>query len=130
DFSLVDRLRLTYSRQYVAANNQLRFTVGAGQAARLTGFTSAAVRLLDITDAQHVGELLVEAKLGDDGNYSFALPPAATARTLLAFATGPESLTPVPGRLSNWRSANHKADLLILTHGDFHAAADRLATQR
>ena len=87
DTSLVDRVRLTYSRRYQADDNQLRFTLEAGQAVKVDGFNTAAVRVLDISDPLNPTELLVNTTAGDDGDYSFSLPAAAT--TDLARTGGP-----------------------------------------
>src|SRR5262249_20101840 len=50
DLSLVDYIQLTYPHRYSADNGSLRFSVPAGQSARIDGFSTPDIRLLDYTD--------------------------------------------------------------------------------
>src|SRR5205085_7766862 len=57
DISLVDTLRINYTHKYTADNNQLRFTAQGGQQVALNGFTSANIRVMDVTDPNSPQEL-------------------------------------------------------------------------
>ena len=72
DVTLVDYVRLTYSRTYQALNNRLSFSVPSGSAVRVEGFTSPTIRVIDITNP-NVNEQLVTAE-PLDGGYAFTLP--------------------------------------------------------
>src|SRR5207253_6971346 len=57
DVSLIDAIRITYPHSYTADGNALRLTAQAGQQVAIGGFSGAAVRLIDITDANAVQEI-------------------------------------------------------------------------
>ncbi len=59
DDSLVQYVRITYPRSFVAYQNGLQFTASGGQQVRLTGFTNDRVHVVDVTDASAVQELAV-----------------------------------------------------------------------
>ncbi len=129
DVTLVDYVRLTYAREFRAENNRLRFSVESGHATRVEGFTSQSIRVLDITNAE-VKELVVEAR-AVDGGYAFTLPPMAGAHTLLAFAD--EALRPLSttrNQPSEWNSAQHSADFVIITHRNLRQAVEPLRAWR
>ena len=57
DVSLVDAVRLTYRHSYAADGNALRLTALAGQRVTIDGFTSSAIRIVDVTDPDAVLDL-------------------------------------------------------------------------
>ena len=132
DVSFVDWIRLTYARRYTAENNALQFSVGPGQTARVSGFTTPDVRVLDITNPDLVTELSTVA--GPTGA-SFGVKVqtrGSDTRTYLAFAS--EVVEPVASvkanQPSSWNAASNGADMVILTHGDFRQAVEPLANLR
>src|SRR5207247_8139573 len=50
DVSLVDYIHITYPHTYTADSDALRFNVSAKQQVRIEGFTSSAIRVIDVTD--------------------------------------------------------------------------------
>lgn len=130
DVSLVDFVRLSYARRYLAANNRLLFSVGRGQAVKVSGFTSPQVRVLDITNAAEVKELLVDAREAG-GTYEFTLPPSSGPRVLLALAGEAERPSIIArNEPSSWNAATHAADFVIITHRNFRQAAEALRVRR
>lgn len=126
DISLVDYLRLTYRHKFVADQNRLRVKVNGssgvdGAASTVGGFTSANIRVFDITDPDSPGELLGSVvSQAELYSVSVKLPDVAT-HTLLAIE---ESQIKAPASIklasvSNLRSKSNKVDMLVITHGDF-----------
>jgi len=126
DISAVDTIRLTYTHTYTADGDRLRFTAAGGTVLTLAGFTQP-VRIFDITDPSLVQQ--VAGQLQRDGTVQLAAPGKGT-RTLFA-AT--ESALQAPQLLANTPSAwhaNHRADLVIITHGDFTGSLAPLVSLR
>ncbi len=118
DISLVDTIRLTYQHTYTADGDHVRFTAAGGTTLILAGFTQP-VRIIDITDPSAPQE--VSGYIQRGGGVQLRVPGKGT-RTLLAVTEGamqaPQLLANTP---STWH-ANHRADLVIITHGDFTAS--------
>lgn len=130
DVTLVDYVRLTYARQYRALNNRLRFSVASGHAVRVEGFTNEQVRVFDVTNASDVKELVVAAQ-AVDGGYAFTLAPGAGARTLIAFADEADHPSGITrNEPSDWNSAQHAADFVIITHRNLRQAVEPLRALR
>src|SRR6185437_11647074 len=118
DVSLIDSVSLTYAHSYRAENNALRFSVPAGRAVIVSGFSSAAIRVIDITNPATPSEAAPQINSMNDG-YAFKLQTASNTgtRTFMAFTDDlashaaaltlnqPSSLTTMPA-----------ADMLIVTH--------------
>jgi len=126
DVSLVDTIRLTYGHTYTADGDRLRFTAAGGTVLTLAGFTQP-VRVFDITDPSKLQEVPGYLQRGDGVQLRV---PGTGSRTLLALTAGasqaPQLLANIP---STWH-ANHRADLLIITHGDFKTSLAPLAHLR
>jgi hypothetical protein len=142
DVSLVDYARITYVRQLYAAGDSVDFTGAPLQAVTARGFTTPHVRVIDLSIPNSVVELPGAVSQQKDGYAVTATPlpvyqgpgPQSPSRlnTLFAFteeqAKRPawiEANTP-----SQWHAASNAADLVIITHRDFEAAANALAAQR
>ncbi|HKE58366.1 MAG TPA: C25 family cysteine peptidase [Pyrinomonadaceae bacterium] len=131
DISLLDYLRLTYQKQYRATNNRLLFTVPAGRRVSVAGFTTAQLRLLDITDPGSPTEREVSAAKSG-GSYLVNIAATGINRTLLLL---PDDDIPAPTDIetraaTNLSAGTHAADLLIITHQNFRSAAENLAAWR
>lgn len=130
DLSLVDALRMTYAHSYRADNDSLSFSVG-NRAAFVTGFSSAAIRVIDVTNPGAVQELSPKITQSN-GSYGFTLPAASTVQNLVAFvdnqARQPSAM--VANQPSTLNAGTNAADLVIVTHGDFRSSADTLAAAR
>jgi CSLREA domain-containing protein len=135
DFSLVDALRLTYAHRFVADDNRLMLTADGGASLLLGGFAQAAVRLVDLTDADDPLEIQgqVEADADSGGGYRLRLSlPGAGPRQLYAFSErAVESpLRVTAQRPSTWNRADNGADLLIVTHARFLSSLEPLKQLR
>jgi len=129
DTSLVDHIRITYPRMYVADSDQLKFTGRAGDELMVSGFTSVPA-VLDITDPNRpVG--LTPQVISMSGQYEVAVqvPFSSTNRgsagthTLLAVAADQISSSGGvwPNHPSHWHSAQAGADIAMVPYGPFAA---------
>lgn len=131
DVSLVDTVSLTYSRKYVAQDDKLRFTVPAGNAAKIDGFTSRGIHVFQMANGQPVAEVSTTIER-QAGVYFFSLAPAAVDREFIA-VTGNKMEQPADLQLytpGNWRNTANRADLLIVTPAEFSQQAQTLADRR
>jgi hypothetical protein len=132
DVSFVDWVRVTYAHPYTADNNALTFSVPAGQAARVDGFTNANIRVVDITDPNAVVEVPVSVGPSGAGYAAKLQTRSASVRTLIAFTDDlinhPAAVT--ANQPSSWNVGGNSADLVIITHKDFRQAIEPLAAQR
>lgn len=136
DVSLTDYVRLTYRRALRADQDSLRFDAEAGTRARVSGFTDANVRVVDVTEASNVIELSVSIEREEDGGYAASVEAPASgsarARTLLAFA--PSRVSSVDEAKANqpsqWSKRGSRADLIVIAHADFLDAAAPLISAR
>lgn len=76
DVSVVESVKIVYSRDYRGGGDSFLFSVDSGKRARLTGFTS----LLDVTDPARP----VEVELLTDATGTWAAPSGRGARVLVA----------------------------------------------
>ena len=130
DYGAVDVLRVTYAHSYRADNDWLSFSVGNHSAA-VSGFSSASIRVIDITNPNAVFELAPKIT-NSGGSYGFTVQTSGTAQSLIAFV---DSFTRQPSAIvknqpSTWNTDTNAADMVIVTHGDFRASADTLAAAR
>jgi hypothetical protein len=132
DISLVGSVRLTYSHLYTADNDVLRGSVPAGQQVTITGFSTPNIRLMDITQPDAVREVPGRVK-PQGGSYSVTVVgPGPEDRTLLVFT---ERTTATPATVqanqpSHWQSAEHRADLVMITHAAFLPSMAKLKAWR
>jgi Peptidase family C25 len=132
DISLVDSIRLTYWHTYTADHDALRFTATGGQRVTISGFSSTAIRLLDITEPDAVREVSGIVTPQDHGFALTLTVPGREPRTLLALT--PQQAKPVAAITANqssrWRRPGHGADLVIISHRDFLGSVEPLRTLR
>ena len=130
DFGAVDVMRITYAHTYRADNDSLSFSVG-NRSALVAGFSSAAIRVIDITNPNAVRELAPKIT-NSGGSYGFTIQASGTVQNLIAFV---DSLARQPSAMvknqpSTWNAGTNAADMVIVTHGDFRSSADTLAAAR
>ena len=130
DTSLVDYIRISYPRLYVADNDQLKFTGRAGDEVTVRNFDSAPT-VLDITDPNRPIQLTPQV-ISMNGKYEIAVqvpfmttnPSAPMRHTLLAVAD--DRVAPAAGVWANhpskWHSAQAGADIAMVTYGPFAGA--------
>ena len=118
DISLVDTIRLTYWHTYTADNDALQLSATGQQQLTVGGFTSAGIRLLDITNPDAVQEVNGFVQPQGSGFAVTLTVPGTGPRTLLALTPG--QAKPVAGMTANepshWRQPGLGADLVIIGH--------------
>ncbi len=132
DISLIESVRLSYQRGFIAENGALNFSLAPGQTALVSGFSTPNIRLLEFgLGVEEVRELAVKPQAIARNSYGFVLQSGSGGRYL---AVADASLARVAGvslnQPSNWRAATNGADFIIVTHRDFLNAANRLAAAR
>jgi hypothetical protein len=137
DISLVDYVRVSYWRRYVADHDVLWLTASAsnGTTQTITGFTSPLIRVFDVTDANAISEIAgqIGAPTGDKGQgYAVTVSVSGESRRLLAL-TDAQVKRPAAialNQASSLRNAAQGADLLIVTRREFFEALMPLAALR
>ena len=132
DISLLDYVRMTYRHTLVADNNQLRFTASSKQTVSVDGFSSANIRVFDVTSPNAPQEIAGTVKASKTG-YSVSLSvPGPGLRTLVTMTD--DSVRRPAGvklnRPSNWRQPAQAADYVIITPGEMMTAFDSLTKLR
>jgi hypothetical protein len=121
DVSLVNYVRVTYGHTYTADNDALRFTLAKKQQVTIDGFSSSAIRVIDISDPDGVQEVAARVQRQGSG-YGVTVAASGSGKsTLLAFADG-QIKRPVDvtfNRPSNLRTPAAGADFVIVSHRDF-----------
>src|SRR5207253_9122003 len=77
DVSLFDSVRLTYAHTYVADNNRLSFVFNRSRQVRVDGFSTASIRVVDITNASAPEEMASAIQRGANGTYSATITEPA-----------------------------------------------------
>lgn len=131
DVSLVDTVSLSYSRLFKAVNNQIRFSLPAGQSVRVGGFTNGRIAINEIQNGS-VGVRAESLIHETDGEFSFELAAAGRNREFLAVSIL-QSEQPVSierNAPSTLNSASNRADFVIIAPAIFQDQAEHLARMR
>jgi len=132
DLSVIESVRLTYPHRMTADGNALKVAVTGGSTVAIDGFTTAAIRALDVTDpAQPVAVEVTVSGSGASRTASLVAPYTGT-RTILVVGD-PRVLAPaqiVPNRTSRWNETTNSADLVIISPRALAPAADPLKVKR
>jgi hypothetical protein len=138
DQSLFSYARLTYPRTFRADNDTLSFALRSTQSAKVEGFATPNVRVLDISDpnaVQTVDPVVENTGPGFAVSIQSAGAKAKGSRTLLALPAN--SFRQAASLVSNQAStlnlaANpaNAADLLIISHKNFIPSLGSLVTKR
>lgn len=131
DFSFFDSVSVTYSKKYAAESNQLSLVSQNYRDSNIGGFSSANIRVFDVTyDGQAV--LVDGLRKQQVGNaYSISIP---ANRSKVYYAVEDSGISqPVSITLNNPSSlstAGHSADLVIISYKDFMTQANAWADYR
>ena len=131
DISLVVNVRLTFWHTYTADDNALRFTALGKQHVTIDGFSTAQIRVLDITDPKQVQEVTTSVEQKGSYSVNFAVP-GKKKRTLFAFAADRIS-KPVEMKAdqpSDLRDSTEGADFVIISRGELASALEPLRSLR
>ncbi len=127
DHSLYSYARLTYPRTFRADSDTLSFTLRSAQSAKIDGFTTPNVRLLNISDPNSVQEVrsaVEPAGAGFSVTVSSAGAKAKGSRTFVALPSNsflhPASLVfNQASTLNEASNQSNAADLVIIAHQSF-----------
>ena len=130
--SLVDAIRLTYWHTYTADHDTLRFTATGGQRVTITGFSSTAVLVLDITDPDEVRQVNGIVTPQDAGFVVSLSVTGSGPRTLVAFTPlQAKSVAAIAANQpSDWRRPWQGAELVIIGHRNFLGSIEPLRALR
>ena len=129
----LDDVDLGYRRLYRAAGNQLLFRRDANKVVTVSGFTSPAISVYDLS--KPLSPALVQGVRidGGEGNYRVSLAPPSSTANYLAFT--PDSVAG-PCAMAAARpscgltSCSNRADYVIITVSELEGAAQALADYR
>jgi hypothetical protein len=132
DYSVVDWVRVSYARRFIAEQNRLQVTARQGEQVQVSGFTTAAVRVMDVTDEANPVELGAKVELANRSYVATATPQEAGERVLLfvgdkAIAKAAQVVQQVG---SSWHLSSQGADVVMLTHASLRSAVGPLAELR
>ena len=132
DISLVDVVRVTYSRLPLSDGTPIAASVPAGrQVLGFGGFASPGIRVVDATNAVAPQEIL--GVVGQDSNgFGIAFRQPATTSRLLAFTPDqmrrPDSI--ILNAASSWNQSRQNYDVVFLTTSEFAPALAPLVALR
>jgi hypothetical protein len=121
DVSLINYTRITYGHTYTADNDALQFTLAKKQQVTVGGFSSPAIRVIDISNPDAVQEVAARTQRQGDRYAVTVAASGAGKSTLMAFAEG-QIKRPVAAtfnRPSALRTPAAGADFVIVSHRDF-----------
>ncbi len=131
DYSLFDSIKVTYPRLYLADQNQLSFYTANYQATNLTGFSSANVRVFDVTYSDSP-TIVANLPVTQNGSSYGVYLPANRGRVMYAVEDSAilQAASITPNSPSTLSTTAHNADLVIISHKDFMTQANDWATYR
>ena len=131
DLALFDQVEINYARQFIADQNQISFYTDTNRAATLTGFTSANVRVFDITYPNDLQRVANATATANGATYNVRL---AANRARVMFAVADEALKTAASVTQNFpstlSSSANGADLLIVSYRDLLPQANDWAAYR
>jgi hypothetical protein len=131
DFNLFDTVNISFARKHIAIQNTLKsYTVNLKKT-RLSGFSSANVRVLDVT-FQNDPQIVTNLTFQDQGG-TFGTELGGTRGRILFAAEQSAILAPVSVRGTDSEilaSNNFGADLIIISHKNFLTQAQTWANYR
>ncbi len=133
DVSLVESVQITYAHRFNANGNALELNVPANTGVTVGGFTSANVRVVDLTDPKAPQFLPVSVVSAGDGTKSAAFATTGNGtRTIFAF--GDDRVQPpaqiVVNAASTLNASKNAANMVIITNKAFVNAAATLKAAR
>jgi hypothetical protein len=123
---------LNYRARYVADNNQLFFHAPAAGLTHfpVSNFSTNQISVFDVTSSTHVVQITGTTV---SAGFQVQFGDAAQANTSYLALTPARFMAPVSLELdspSNWHTAGHGADYILITPGQFYTATLALATYR
>jgi hypothetical protein len=131
DFSVVASTKLTYQHLLRADSGAFEASLPAGRTATIGGFTSNAIRAIDVTDSPV--ELEISITSDPAGGFSASLTPSGSGTRVVLVFDDSRILAPAElaaNRPSTWSDRKGNADLLIISNSAFLQAASALVPVR
>jgi len=131
DFVLIDKISVEYSRTYAASQNRLAFFSPMYKTARLTGFSSANVRVFDVTETDRPTMVDNVHAVANGPSFDLTIPSNRSRALFAVEDSGIMSpLSVVPNYPSTLSSPSNSAGMIIVTHRDWLAEAQTWADYR
>lgn len=133
--SFVEDVKISFNRKYSINQNRLSFYTTNYRTARVQGFSTAAIRVLDLTEADNP-KFVDNLRIEPNGNTFDVVMPSSRGRVLYAFsddAANSGILSPVsvtantPSTLS---TAANAGGMIILSYKDWMTEAENWANYR
>jgi len=129
--SVLESIRTSFSRRYTAQQNQLSFYTQNYKTANLDGFSSANIRVFDLTYSNNPTIITNLNVQSNSGNYGVTLP---SHRGRVMFAVEDSAIlsaaSVTPNNASNLSTPAHNANLVIISHKNFLTQAENWANYR
>ncbi|MBA2737136.1 MAG: hypothetical protein H0U50_10180 [Pyrinomonadaceae bacterium] len=129
--SVLESIRTSFSRRYTAQQNQLSFYTQNFKTANLDGFSSANIRVFDLTYSNNPTIITNLNVQSNSGNYGVTLP---SHRCRVMFAVEDSAIlsaaSVTPNNASNLSTPAHNANLVIISHKNFLTQAENWANYR
>lgn len=127
DLVLVDYVILEYQRNLTAVDDALTFTLGPDvEAARVNGFTTDDIVVLDITNPLAPVKLTGVKIEPDEKGFGVTFAPGAKGRATRFYAAARTAAMQLPkaalDRPSNLKGQENRADYIIIAPQEFHQA--------
>jgi hypothetical protein len=131
DISLVNAIRLSYQHTFAADDNVLQLTANGGEQVRISGFTSKAIRVFDVTSPSNVQELI--GKIDETNAAAVTFTAQGNGQRRLLAITDEKALTPAKlaaNQASNLKDSTNAADLVMITTQELMPAIKALKQAR
>jgi hypothetical protein len=134
DMTLLDTVRLTYQRTFMAEADELGFILSSPGHITIDGFSSRPIRVADVTDPEAVKLVSGTSVSENPPGYSvrFGSNPRNGSRTFYAFSEAgiKRPVEIKANRASTWHHEGQGADLVIISPSDFMDSLAPLKTLR
>lgn len=131
DLVLFDTVKVNYARKQVADQNRVSFYTSGYRRSTVSGFSSANIRLFDVTFDGEPVQVTNLNILQNGGTFEFGLP---AYRSRIYYALEDSAPLTASSVIPNWGSSlattAHNADLVIVSYGDFMTQAEAWANYR
>ncbi len=131
DYILFDSIAVSYSRKFLADQDQITFFTTNYRSTKVVGFSTPNVRMFDMTQDGQPLEVLNLNVTPNAGKYDVNLP-SNRGRVLYAVEnSAAKTVAKVEANIPSTLSVpNHSANLLIITYPDFSRSASKWAQYR
>ena len=135
DQIFINWIEIDYDRRFVASEDHLAFrSPEAGEFTfNISGIESESLDILNVTDLYETARIQNAKLVSNEGAKALRFSSTTTNESEFLVQTSAARIsapTPVLDSPSHWRSTDHGADYIVITHEEFTPAANRLAEYR